>query len=156
MKSWKKISSVTMDKKKKLILVRSKNDEFLSLPFSRLSTVPSAGNPILDIWVDKELGSQAVTFKLKDGMVDSIPLDAFLDFNKDPEYLRSLELYQLTLKAEKLLDKSGMSKREVARRMGTSMSQLSRLLDATDQKKSIDQMMKLLTILGATVTVKVA
>ena len=109
------------------------------------------------LWdLDKELTSQAITFKLQDGTVDSVPLDAFLDFNKDPEYLRSIELYNLTLKAEELLEESGISKREITRRMGTSMSQLNRLLDTTNYQKSIDQMMKLLTILGATVSVEVA
>lgn len=155
MKSSKKISSVKVDNKKRQLCIKRGRDE-MSLPYGKLSSSPNSKNPIVDIYVDKELASEAVTFELQDGTIDSVPLDAFLDFNQDPEYLRTLELYNMTLKAEELLRESGMSKRAITRRMETSMSQLNRLLDSSNNQKSIDQMMKLLTILGATVKVEVA
>ncbi|MBP9708892.1 MAG: XRE family transcriptional regulator [Oligoflexales bacterium] len=98
-----------------------------------------------------------MTYILLDGREDSIPSDAFLDYNCDPTYLRTIiELHKLTIEANKALERSGLSKREVSRRLNTSMSQLLRLLDAINTKKTIDQMFDLLAILGAKVEIKVA
>lgn len=57
-------------------------------------------------------------------------------------------LHQLTVEATKLLRKSHLSKHEVTRRLKTSPSQLYRLLDPTNKAKSIDEMLKLLSVLG--------
>jgi len=46
---------------------------------------------------------------------------------------------------------SGLSKHEVVRRLKTSPSQLYRLLDPTNDRKSIDEMLRLLSVLGYTV-----
>jgi hypothetical protein len=43
---------------------------------------------------------------------------------------------------------SNLSKHEVVRRLRTSPSQLYRLLDSSNYRKSIDEMLRLLTVLG--------
>ncbi len=58
--------------------------------------------------------------------------------------MRNLTLYKLTLKARKLLKESKLPKRELARRLATSPAQIYRLLDPTNYKKTIDQMVRLL------------
>jgi len=77
-----------------------------------------------------------------------VHLDAFLDYNKDPDFVRAAALYQLTIAAMGLMRKSSLSKQEVVRRLKTSSSQLSRLLDPTNTSKSLDEMLRLMSVLG--------
>ena len=49
----------------------------------------------------------------------------------------------------------GISKNEIRRRLGTSASQLARLLDTTNQTKSLDKMVELLAALDCEVEVTV-
>jgi hypothetical protein len=120
----------------------------LSLPFAKLRVVPTPENPVKEIYIDAELGRKALTYRLASGMEDSVPLDAFLDYNRDPDYLRNMTLYSLTLKALELVKHSSLSKREIARKLKTSPAQLYRLLDPANYKKSVDQMMRLAASLG--------
>jgi hypothetical protein len=64
-------------------------------------------------------------------------------------------LYRLTLEARTALVDSRLAKREVVRRLGTSASQLYRLLDQTNCDKTIDSMLSLLTVLGCDVELTV-
>jgi hypothetical protein len=60
-------------------------------------------------------------------------------------------LFEVTLKAQRTMKKSKLSKNEIFRRLGTSASQLARLLDQPNQKKSADKMLELLAVLGINV-----
>ena len=72
-------------------------------------------------------------------------------YSQDPTYLRDLLLYRLTLEAQKRVAKSPLSKREIVRRLGTSAAQLYRLLDQTNYRKSVDQLLALLQVLNCDV-----
>ena len=65
--------------------------------------------------------------------------------------MRDLLLYKLTLAAQERVKSSPLSKRELIRRLGTSPAQFYRLLDQTNYKKSMDQLMVLLHILDCEV-----
>jgi len=78
-----------------------------------------------------------------------------LEFNRDPQYMAELLLYKLSIEAKSHLATSGLSNREVIRRLGTSASQYYRLLDPAYTKKSIGQMLCLLQLLGCEVDVVV-
>ena len=65
--------------------------------------------------------------------------------------MRDLLLYKLTLEAQKRLGRSSLSRREVIRRLGTSAAQFYRLLDQTNYRKSLDQLISLLRILDCEV-----
>jgi DNA-binding TFAR19-related protein (PDSD5 family) len=78
---------------------------------------------------------------------------AVLDYNAEPEHVRTLLLHRLTVEARTRLESSGLSRREVMRRLGTSASQLYRLLDTTNTTKSLGQMVDLLQVLGCDVDV---
>ena len=65
--------------------------------------------------------------------------------------MRDLLLYKLTLIAQQQVDGSPLSKRELIRRLGTSPAPFYRLLDQTNYKKSLDQLMALLHILDCEV-----
>ena len=72
-------------------------------------------------------------------------------FRSDPDYLRDLRLYELTLEVQKRVRRSRLSKREIIRRLGTSAAQFYRLLDHTNYSKSIDQLLSLLQVLDCDV-----
>ena len=142
-----KIKSVRVNNRKKAIEIETPKG-WLALPFSKLEIAPTAKNKVTDLYVDKELASKAITYTLASGDEASVHLDAFLDYNKDPDFLRDLVLHKLTVEAVHLMKKSTLSKQEVIRRLRTSPSQLYRLLDPTNYRKSVDEMLKLLSVLG--------
>jgi len=80
-----------------------------------------------------------------------VHIDHVLEYNEDPEYMRNLMLYKLTLEAQRRLEQSSLSRREIIRRLGTSATQFYRLLDQTNYQKSIDQMLSLLRVLDCDV-----
>ncbi len=127
----------------------------LLFPFTLLRLKPEAQNRIKRVFVDPELGNEAFTYSLDDGREDSVHVDEVLEYNKDPNYMRDILLYRLTLEVQKRVEESRLSRREIIRRLGTSASQFYRLLDQTYYGKSVDQMLALLTVLGCQVNVTV-
>jgi len=147
-----KIENVAVNNRKKALEIDTPKGKF-SLPFSRLKLRTSAKDRIKSVYVDSELGNNAVTYVLESGKEDSVHLDAFLDYNRDPDFMREITLHKLTVDAVRLVKKSGLSKHELVRRLKTSPSQLYRLLDPANYKKSMDEMMRLLAVLGYRVEV---
>ena len=145
-----KIKSVVVNNKAKALEIETVKGLF-RLPFAKLRLKPSSRSKISEIFVDKEMASQGITYRLESGEEDSIHLDAFLDYNRDPDYMRAILLHKLTVEAEKKMKLSGLSKHEVIRRLKTSPSQLYRLLDPTNNKKSVDEMLRLISVLGYSV-----
>lgn len=142
-----KIQKVIINNRKKNIEIETDKGYF-GLPFVQLRLKPSVKNKIEKIYIDPELGNEGITYVLSSGKEDSIHIDAFLDYNKDPDYIRDITLHKLTIESLKEFKKSGLSKHEIIRRLKTSPSQLYRLLDPTNYKKSIDEMLRLLSVLG--------
>lgn len=147
-----KIKRVLANNKKKVVVIETAKGNF-ELPFWRLVVKPSKMDPMMHIVVDKELGSEGITYTLASGKTDSLHLDAFLDYNKDPDYLRQILLYKLTLKAQDIIKQKKVLKRTLSRRLKTSPTQLYRLLDQTFYGKTIDQMIRLLAALDCGVDV---
>lgn len=149
-----KINKVSPNNRKKAfeLVVDSKT---LLFPFTLLRLKPEAQNRIKKAFVDPELGNEAFTYSLDDGREDSVHVDEVLEYNKDPNYMRDILLYRLTLEVQKRVKESRLSRREIIRRLGTSASQFYRLLDQTYYDKSVDQMLVLLTVLGCQVSVTV-
>jgi hypothetical protein len=141
------IEKASVNKKRKTLEIDTAKGHF-SLPFSKLSLPPTDENEIQKIHIDPELGNEGITYRLSNGDEDSVHVDAFLDYNKDPEYVARITLYNLTRTAINLVQVAQLSKREIARKLRTSPAQLYRLLDTTNYKKTIDQMIKLLAVLG--------
>lgn len=82
-------------------------------------------------------------------------VDAALDYNRDPAHLAEIKLHLLTIEASKRVDASGLSRRELARRLGTSVPQVYRLLDPANTRKSFVQMVALLDVVDCDVRVTV-
>ncbi len=144
------IRAVTVNNRRRAFEVET-SEGVLDFPYARLRLQPTPENRIEGARVDAELGGDAFTYVLTDGTEDSVALDAVLEYNDDPGYLRNLLLYKLTLEAQRRAEATALSKREMSRRLGTSASQLYRLLDQTNYRKSVGQMLSLLHVLGCEV-----
>ncbi|MGH8058173.1 MAG: hypothetical protein ACREOH_13220, partial [Candidatus Entotheonellia bacterium] len=120
-------------------------------PYAKVDPQPTAGDPIARVFVDRELGREGFTYVLESGEEGTVHIEQVFEYNQDPVYLRDLLLYKLTLEAQKRVDASPLSKREIIRRLGTSAAQFYRLLDQTNYRKSVDQLLSLLHVLDCDV-----
>ena len=108
-------------------------------------------DPITSVSVDKEIGREGFIYSLKSDKEGAIHIEQVLEYNQDPGYLRDLLFYKLTIEAQKRVDAVSLSKREIIRRLGTSAAQFYRLLDQTNYRKSVDQLLNLLHVLDCDV-----
>lgn len=145
-----KIRSVAVNNRKKEFVVRA-GSRTLVYPYARLHARPTPRNRVSEVHVDKDLASEGFTYTLESGKEDTIHIEQVLEYNQDPRHLKELLLYKLTLEARKRVESSALSKREIIRRLGTSATQFYRLLDQSNSRKSIGQMMALLHILDCEV-----
>jgi hypothetical protein len=141
-----KIRRVTANNRRKAFEVTA-GKRRLFFPFARLETPPTAADPIAKVLVDPELAAEGFTYVLRSGHEGTVHLEDVLEYNQDPDYLRDLLLYRLTLEAQKALRATSLARREIIRRLGTSPAQLYRLLDQTNYRKSVDQLLRLLQVL---------
>lgn len=145
-----KIQSVTHNNRKRSFLVKASKKLF-QLPYSKVEPQPSAADPIARVFVDKELGSEGFTYVLESGKEGTVHGEQVLEYNQDPHYLRDTLLYKLTIEAQRRVEAIPLSKREMIRRLGTSATQFYRLLDQTNYRKSVDQLLSLLHVLDCEV-----
>ena len=145
-----KIRSLKMNNRKHAFEVSTWRNRFF-FPYSRCEPAPSVSDPVVDVFVDNELGREAFTYRLKSGKEGYVHIEQVLEYNEDPGYTRDLLLYRLTLEAQRRLEESSLSKREIIRRLNTSPAQFYRLLDQTNYRKSLDKMLILLTVLDCEV-----
>ena len=145
-----KAMDVNANNYKKVLEVKYEGKSY-TFPYAKLEIRPAKNDRIVKVYVDPEIGGEGFTYVLQSGAEGTVHWDHVLDHNKDPEYLREIALHKLTLLAQDQLRQSGMSKGEIGRRLGTSASQLIRLLDQTNYTKSVDQMLRLLAVLDCPV-----
>ncbi len=146
-----KIKNVGLNNHKKCFEITINKGQRYHFPYSQLEVVPTSHDLIHKVWIDKEIGNEGFTYSLKSGQEGSIHIEQVLDYNKDPEYLRELLLYKMSVHAQRLLKARQISKRELIRRMGTSPTQFYRLMNQAYYHKTIDQMVKLLAALDCSV-----
>ena len=145
-----KIREVKLDNRRKRFEVAVPRRR-LVFPFAKLELAPSDGDPIARVFVDRELAGEVFTYVLRSGREGSVHVEDVLEYNQDPDYLRDVLLYRLTLEARKRVAETSLAKREIIRRLGTSPAQLYRLLDPANYRKSVDQMLRLLQVLDCEV-----
>jgi hypothetical protein len=141
-----KIRSVRFNNKRKDFQVASSGKKY-AFPYVKARPSPTSDDPVIRVYVDKELGGEGFTYELQSGKTGTVHVEQVLEYNRDPNYLRDLMLYKLTVEAQRRIADSPLSKREIIRRLGTSATQLYRLLDQTNYKKSLDQLVSLLQLL---------
>ena len=144
------IRAVKHNNRNKTFEIRT-STKTLILPFSQGDPAPTVEDPVRESVVDEAAGREAFTYVLDSGRSGTVHVEQALEYNQDPSYLRDLLLYRLTIEAQKRASASPLSKREMMRRLGTSAAQLYRLLDQTNYRKSIDQVLALLPVLNCEV-----
>ncbi len=149
-----KIRSVEANNRRKVFEV-SLGSRVLTYPYSRTDPNPSATDTVQEIIIDPEVAREAFWYVLRSGARGYVHADQVLDYNQDPSYIRDQRLYRLTLEAQRRIKASPLSTREVIRRLGTSASQFYRLVDQTNYRKSLDQLLSLLQVLDCDVEVVV-
>lgn len=137
-----KIKKVEFNNRRKVFTVSTASDVF-EFPYSKSSPVPIRGNYVKKAYPDKELGNEAFTYLLQSGEEGTLHLDSVLEQNEDPDYMKDLLIYNLTLALRKQLEESPISKRELIKRMETSSSHFYRIIEPSNTKNSVDQILKL-------------
>ena len=145
-----KIRSVAANNRRRAFEVRF-GAKTLTFPFVKLEPPPATDDKVVRATVDAELGREGFGYVLASGREGTVLLDQVLEYNEDPDYLRDLLRYKLTLEAQVRVAASPLSKREIVRRLRTSATQFYRLLDQTNDRKSVDQMLRLLQVLDCEV-----
>ena len=145
-----KIRGVRINNRRKAFEVRMSSRRML-LPFAKVAPKPTATDPVVQVFVDKEIGSEGFGYVLRSGRAGTAHVEQVLEYNKDPDHLRDQLLYKLTIEVQKRVAASALSRRELIRRLGTSATQFYRLLDQTNYRKSVDQLVSLLQILDCDV-----
>jgi hypothetical protein len=150
-----KLRRVVANNRKAQLELTTSSGRVLPFPYARLEPRPAAADRIREVYVDPELGREGVTYVLDSGAEGSLHVDHVLEYNEDPTHLSELLVYRLTLEARERIERAGLSRREVVRRLRTSLPQLYRLLDPTNRRKSLNQLVALLAVLGCEVEVVV-
>jgi len=149
-----KIRSVSANNRRKVFEV-SLGARVLAYPYSRTDPRPSASDSVQETIIDREVGHEAFWYVLRSGARGYVHAEQVLDYNQDPSHMRDQLLYRLTLEAQRRVKASSLSTREIIRRLGTSATQFYRLLDQTNYRKSLDQLLSLLQVLDCDVDVVV-
>jgi hypothetical protein len=145
-----KIRKVAANNRKRSFEVKSSR-RTLWFPYAKAVPPPTTKDRVSRVFVDRELGREAFTYVLQSGREGSVLAEQVLEYNQDPAHLRDLLLYNLTIEAQKRVAASSLSRREIIRRLGTSATQFYRLLDQTNYRKSVDQLLSLLHVLDCEV-----
>jgi len=147
-----KITSVAANNRKRAFEVVTRRGQWL-FPYSKAEPSPTPSDPLVELYIDPELGREGFTYVLASGAEGSVHIDHVLDYNEEPGYMRDLLLYNLTVEALDRIETSPLSKREIIRRLGTSPAQFYRLIDPTNYRKSVDKLLSLLQVLDCEVEV---
>lgn len=145
-----KIRRVFANNRKRAFEVKT-STQILLFPYAKADPKPTKSDGIARVFADPELGREGFTYVLGSGRSGTVHIEQILEYNQDPAHLRDLLLYKLTLEAQQRIEASVLSKREIIRRLGTSAAQLYRLLDQTNYRKSVDQLLSLLHVLDCDV-----
>lgn len=121
------------------------------MPFAKVRPQPTATNPVDRVYADVEIGREGFCYTLQSGTEGVVHIDHVLEYNRDPSYVADMVMYRLTVAVQDRLAASPLGTREVIRRLGTSPAQFYRLLDQTNTKKSVRQMLALLEVLDCEV-----
>jgi len=146
-----KIRDVTFNNRKREFSVSLRSGAIYSFPYSKAEPQPTTDDCIEDVFVDKELGNEAFTYILKSGKEGSVYIEQVLEYHEDPKYMAELLTYKLSVEARRRIENSELSRRQIAKRLDTSVPQLYRLLDPANTNKSMSQLIALLHILNCDV-----
>lgn len=127
----------------------------LVFPYALARPRPRRDDPVVKAFFGDEVVDRGIVYVLRSGAWGWVMAADVLAYNRDPGYQRDMVLYALTLRTKKLVEESGLGIREISRRLETSPAQLYRLLDQTNYRKSVDQLIRLLSVIGHDIAIQV-
>lgn len=139
-----KFKKVGFDNKKRVFHLEYTTGLKIDCPYSALCI----RDKVIEAGPDPEVGRHSFYFTLNNGKTDYVPYDQPLHIVQNPEYVRENTLYEMTALLNRLIKESKVPKRELARRLGTSLSQLARLLDTTNYKKELSRLIEIAAMLN--------
>ena len=113
-----KIKKVVANNRKRAFEVSTRSNTYI-YPYVEAKPSPSSADKVSEAFVDAELGKEGFSYVLESGEEGTIHIDDVLDYNKDPDYMTDMLLYKLTIEAQKGVEKSPLSVRELIRRLGS-------------------------------------
>ena len=147
-----KITRVVPNNHKRAFEVYTRERNYV-FPYAVVRPSPASDNRVVEVHIDEDLAQEGFVYRLASGDEGAVHLDHVLEYNQDPRYLADLLLYKLTLCVQAAIQQSPLSTRELIRRLGTSPAQFYRLLDQTNYRKSMRQLLTLLHLLNYQVEV---
>jgi hypothetical protein len=94
-----KIRSVRFNNKRKDFQAAVSGKKY-AFPYVKASPSPKSDDPVTRVYVDRELGGEGFSYELQSGKTGTVHVEQVLEYNRDPNYLRDLMLYKLTLEAQ--------------------------------------------------------
>ncbi|HEX5042943.1 MAG TPA: hypothetical protein VFV75_08555, partial [Candidatus Polarisedimenticolaceae bacterium] len=149
-----KIQRVVANEHKRAFEVQLE-DRTLSFPYFKATPRPTRMDRVHQVKVRMDLAHRGFTYVLASGRHGAVHLDRVFDDNEPPRHTRDVLVYKLTLEARTRVAATELSKREIIRRLKTSPAQLSRILDTSNYRKSVDQVLALLQVLDCEIDVVV-
>src|SRR3546814_13924656 len=90
-----KIQKVEPDNRRRRFEVTTRRG-VLAFPYARCEPAPSPDDRLVEVFVDAELGREAITYRLESGAEGSIHVDSVLEVNAHPDYHARPGLYRPT------------------------------------------------------------
>ena len=140
----KKFKKAEFDNKKRVFHLSYSSGLVIDCPYFSLGIK----GKVTESGPDDEVGGHSFYFVLENGRKEYVPYDQPLHIVQNPEYVKEQTLYEITKCLNEFIKKEKVSKRELARRLGTSMSQLMRLLDTANYKKELSRLIELAALLN--------
>ena len=140
----KKFKKIKFDNKKRVFHLEYTSGLKVECPYSALGI----RGKVIEASPDAEVGRYSFYFILENGKKEFVPFDQPLHIAQNPEYVKQRTLFEITKQLNRFIEREKVPKRELARRLGTSMSQLSRLLDTTNYKKELSRLIELAAMLN--------
>lgn len=140
----KKFKRVTFDNKKRIFHLEYSSGLKIDCPYSALKIK----GKVTDAGPDAETGGHSFYFVTEGGKKNYVPYDQPLHIAQVPEFAKRQALYEMTKTINVFIRKEHVSKRELARRLNTSLSQLARLLDTTNYKKDLSRLIEIAALLN--------
>ena len=106
-----KIRSVTSNNRRNEFTIVTRSGATYSFPYSEAVPCPNSDDRLAEVFVDKDLGNEALTYILESGEEGSIHIEHILEYNEDPKYLAELLTYKLTLEAQEGIEPSSPDSR---------------------------------------------
>ena len=70
-------------------------------PYAKAEVVPTPNDPIVSIEIDHETAYEGFVYLLASGAEGYVHGEQALDYNQDPDYMRDLLLFRLSVEAQK-------------------------------------------------------